>query len=111
MRGVDLEILLLATPALSGMMDPAEQKFIDDYKTFIDENVPSDDQDSCRIHLETFKNIQSTKLDISLIGSDQFKDIKSYRPHDNATKDPLRVAVMHHHLLPLLGLCLNSVSI
>ena len=86
-QNISLEITLFISPTYSGIPDPTIKQIkqrVCELQEMLGENTISDDHFSL--------------LDIAAIGSDQRSQMRPSSRRDNI--DPVRIAVLHHHLLP-----------
>lgn len=97
---VDLQILLLVSPTFSGVPD----QLSDGFKRLLSQLL--DKVESKEEIIEQLRK-GADKLDVAAIGAYQRKAIEAIdTPGEHA--DPIRIAVMHHHLLPEPQLDLGS---
>ncbi len=89
-QSVSVELLLLVSPTFSGIADFENEKFRDRILNSI-----SEPDESLKDWLSESFN-ETTKLDIAAIGRSQREFIRK----TSATQNPIRIALLHHHLLP-----------
>lgn len=102
--GINLELLLLASPTFSGAINEEREKIIKDIKNLLLKTFPTASE---KPEIENFlKEISNIKefLDIAAIGADQRRQIHKLERNNNDDNDIIRIAVLHHHLLPDPGL-------
>jgi 3',5'-cyclic AMP phosphodiesterase CpdA len=91
---ITAEIALLASPTFSGEPDPVVEQ-LNRHISELTEHLSSE----ATKRTELMRQVRSTVLDIAAIGVHQLKYVEENRPVD---KDSIRIAVLHHHLLPIL---------
>ena len=92
-EGVDVEVTLLVSPTFSGVPDPKASEVFSRLRDSLYDWAQDrlDDLDEC------IKNATG-QVDIAAIGARQIDAIKNHRPQD--TSEPIKIAMLHHHLLP-----------
>ncbi|MFL5313239.1 MAG: metallophosphoesterase family protein [Myxococcales bacterium] len=98
-EGVEVELLLLVSPTFSGMPDAASDVFFEQIADRVSELDPG-------VREALLQQIRVTRrsLDIAAIGEYQRSffgaSAADERPRGDLEPTPIRIAVMHHHLLP-----------
>ncbi|MFO1076154.1 MAG: metallophosphoesterase [Planctomycetota bacterium] len=85
-QGIDVEVLLLVSPTFSGAPDEDRRSLLSHVK----QRLAGE-----RLQVKWDEIEEPRLLDIALIGSHQRNKILSRAPKDN-----LRIALLHHHVLP-----------
>lgn len=94
---MSVEILLLVSPTFSGTVDAEPRKFSERLL----KGMPDSDEATKQAITEVAKKLTGF-VDIAAIGSEQRRLITARTPGEHASRhaDPVRIAALHHHLLP-----------
>lgn len=91
-EGISVEVFLMVSPTFSGIPDPTNDSFI----ARIEKILADVDPDQLSKITGILKKARGL-LDIAAIGAHQLRELKrSY----SRTDETIRIAVLHHHLLP-----------
>lgn len=93
-EGIDLEIYLLISPTFSGVVDDEAKSLFDRLRRLL-QHLPDSELERLK---ESFLRVEGP-VDIAAIGSRQRARLLNL-VHAQAHPDPIRIALLHHHLLP-----------
>lgn len=91
--GPRAELTLLASPLFSGVADPAAKEVSDQISSLV-AALPDEPRRAIQEALRSGESV----LDIAALGAHQLRYIEREKP--SSSEDSIRIAVLHHHLLP-----------
>jgi 3',5'-cyclic AMP phosphodiesterase CpdA len=92
-EGVSLELMLFVSPTFSGVSDPSNESFIARIK-----DILKDMDEDVRAKIEESLRASQGSLDIATLGRHQRHELRL--PIDQDPEQKIRIAALHHHLLP-----------